>query len=317
MELNLFKAFVAVAECRSFRRAATTLHVTQPALSRQIARLETELGTQLFERYGRHVECTTEGQFLLPLAEAIIARTDETVSIMRERAGSGTTAARLGATGMVFAQLLTPILTGFITAYPAVTVDMMEASDVELEEAVMGGKLDCAVYTPWKSTRVAAKHLLTEEIFLVVAREHPLAGLPAVSYTMLAKENLLLPPAPLNISSIIADAFRKAGVEPRITHRMLYPDLVMNLVRTGWGVAPMPKMLTSPEALGDLVALPFEEPLERDLLLIYPWDRPLPAAARALMAHIQRQVALRATGAARQRQGSDRSRRPRRAVDET
>ena len=315
MELNLFKAFVAVAESRSFRRAAATLNVTQPALSRQIARLEAELGTQLFERYGRHVECTSGGQFLLPLAETIIARTDEVVSLMRERAGVGLTAARLGATGMVFAHFLTPILTAFITAYPSARLDLMEADDVALEEAVIGGKLDFAVYTPWKSTRTAAKHLLTEEILLVVARDHPLAGLSAVTFDILAKENILLPPAPLNISSIIADAFRRAGVEPRISYRALYPELIKNLVRTGWGVAPMPRMLTSPEALGGLVAVPFEERLERDLVLIYPWDRPLPAAARALMAHLQRQASLAATKSAKPRQPSDRSRRSRRTVD--
>ena len=316
MELNLFKAFVAVAESRSFRRAAASLHVTQPALSRQIARLEAELGTQLFERYGRHVECTSEGQFLLPLAEAIIARTDDTVSMMRERAGAGTSAARLGATGMVFAHLLTPILTGFITAYPTVALDLTEASDVDLEEAVIDGKLDCGVYTPWKSTRAAARHLLTEEILAVVSRNHPLASYPTVSFQMLAKENILLPPAPLNVSSIIADAFRRAGVEPRISHRVLYPELIKNLVRTGWGVAPMPKMLTSPEALGGLVAIPFEERLERDLLIIYPWDRPLPAAARVLMAHLHRQVTVEAARSAGPRPVSDRSRRPRRTVDD-
>lgn len=275
MELNLYRAFVAVAELRSFSRAAATLNVTQPALSRQITRLESELGTQLFERYGRHVECTSGGQFLLPLAEAIIARADEAVSLMRERAGAGLSAARLGATGMVFAHFLTPILTSFITAHPTARLDLMEADDVALEEAVVDGKLDCAVYTPWKSTRAAAKHLLTEEILLVVARDHPLASLPAVTFSMLAKENILLPPAPLNISSIISDAFVRAGVEPRIAYRALYPELIKNLVRTGWGVAPMPKMLTSPEALGGLVAIPFEERLERELVLIHPWDRPL------------------------------------------
>jgi DNA-binding transcriptional LysR family regulator len=317
MELNLFKAFVAVAELRSFRGAAATLNVTQPALSRQIARLETELGTQLFERYGRHVECTSDGQFLLPLAEAIIARTDETVNLMRERAGTGLTAARLGATGMVFAHFLTPILTAFITANPSATLELLEADDVGLEEAVIGGKLDCAVYTPWKSTRAAAKHLLTEEILVVVARDHRLASHSAVTFGMLAKENILLPPSPLNISSIIADAFRRAGVEPRISYRALYPELIKNLVRTGWGVAPMPKMLTSPEALGGLVAVPFEERLERELVLIHPWDRPLPAAARALMAHLQRQAALLATGCDKPRHLSDRSRRPRRTVDNT
>jgi DNA-binding transcriptional LysR family regulator len=316
MELNLLKAFVAVAESRSFRRAAASLHMTQPALSRQIARLEAELGTKLFERYGRQVECTSEGEFLRPHAEAIIARADKTLGLMRERAGAETAGARLGATGMVFAHLLTPILTRFITAYPTVDLNLTEASDVDLEEAVIDGKLDFAVFTPWKSTRAATRHLLTEEILAVMSRDHPLASRPTVSFEVLAKENILLPPAPLNISSIIADAFRRAGVEPKITHRLLYPELIKNLVRTGWGVAPMPKMLTSREALGGLVAIPFEDPLERDLLIIYPWDRSLPAAARVLMAHIHNQVTGEASRTGRPRQLSDRSRRPRRAMDD-
>jgi DNA-binding transcriptional LysR family regulator len=315
MELNLFKAFLAVAEVRSFSRAATTLNVTQPALSKQIARLEAELGTQLFERYGRHVELTADGQFLLPLAESITARTDETVSLMRERAGAGLTAARLGATGMVFAHFLTPILAAFITAHPNVRLDLIEADDLRLEEGVLGGKVDCAVYTPWKSTRAASKQLFQEEILLVVSRDHPLASLTSVTVSVLGKENTLLPPASMNISSIVTDACRQAGVEPRISYRALYPDLIRNLVRSGWGVAPMPLMLTSPEALSGLVAIPFQPRLERDLLLIYPWDRPLPAAARALITHVQRQAALWAMRTSKQRQSSDRSRRPRRTVE--
>lgn len=317
MELNLFKAFVTIAEVRSFSRAAAKMNVTQPALSRQIARLEAELGTKLFERYGRHVECTADGQFLLPLAEAIIARTDETVRLMRERAGAGSTIARLGATGMVFAHFLTPIVAAFITAHPSVHVDLVEADDVGLEEAVIGGKLDCAVYTAWKSTRAASKHLLTEEILLVVSRDHPLASLSAVNFEMLAKEQILLPPGLMNISSIVIDAFRQAGVEPKVSFRALYPELIKNLVRTGWGVAPMPKMLTTPEALRGLAAIPFEGRLERQLFLIYPWDRPLPAAARALMAHVQREVSLMVMKSAKHRQPSDRSRRPRRTVSGT
>ncbi len=109
MELDLFKSFVAVAEARSFSRAARDMHSTQPTLSRQIARLEAELGTSLFERYGRHVECTASGELLLPLARAIITRTEEVVSLMREQAGGGPSTVRFGAAGNVFA-LLTPIL---------------------------------------------------------------------------------------------------------------------------------------------------------------------------------------------------------------
>jgi DNA-binding transcriptional LysR family regulator len=261
------------------------------------------------------VECTAEGHFLLPMARAIIARTDETVSLMRERARGELTTARLGATGMVFAHFLTPVLTGFITAHPAARVELVEADDVALEEAVIGGTLDCAVYTPWKSTRAAAKHLLTEEIVLVVSQTDPLANLPAVTVSMLAKENILVPPASLNIANVITDAFRREGVEPRIAYRALYPELIKNLARSGWGVAPMPRMLTAPPAMRGLVAVPFEERLERDLLLIYPWDRPLPAVARAVMAHVQRHAALTALESAKKKRLSDRSRRPRHTVD--
>ena len=244
MELDLFKSFVAVAEARSFSRAARDMHSTQPTLSRQIARLEAELGTCLFERYGRHVECTASGELLLPLARAIITRTEEVVSLMREQAGGGPSTVRFGAAGNVFA-LLTPILGSFLTTYPRVTVDLIERDDAPLEEAVIRGELDCAVITPWGSTRAATQRLLTEEILLVVAEGHRLAELPAVPLSQLASESLLLPRATMNASNVIADALRRAGVEPHLSFRANYPELTKALVRTGVGVAPMPKMLVS------------------------------------------------------------------------
>lgn len=296
MELDLFKSFVAVAEARSFSRAARAMHSTQPTLSRQIARLENELGTRLFERYGRHVECTVTGQLLLPLAQAIITRTDEVVSLIREQSGTASSTVRFGAVGNVMALLLTPILASFFTAYPRVTVDLIEKDDAQLEEAVISGELDCAVMTPWGSTRAATQHLLTEEIVMVMPRDHPLATKPAIALSMLANESILLPRAGLNAGNVTADALRRAGLEPRISRRANYPELTKALVRTGAGIAPMPKMVAAPETLDGLVAVPFEEPLYRDLNLIFPRDRPLTASARALMVHIRAAVSSRGEG---------------------
>jgi LysR family hydrogen peroxide-inducible transcriptional activator len=290
MELDLFKSFVAVAEARSFSRAARAMHSTQPTLSRQIARLESELGTRLFERYGRHVECTVTGQLLLPLARAIVTRTEDAVSLIREQAGAGSSAVRFGAVGNVMALLLTPILVSFLAAYPRVSVDLVEKDDAQLEEAVISGELDCAVMTPWGSTRAASQHLLTEEILLVVPQGHRLASLPAVPLSMLTGESILLPRATMNAGNIAADALRRAGFEPRFSYRANYPELSKALVRRGLGVAPMPKMLVSPETMEGLVVIPFEKPLYRDLNIIYPRDRPLPAGARALMVHIRAAV---------------------------
>ena len=285
MELDLFKSFLAVAEARSFSRAASTIHSTQPTLSRQIARLETDLGIRLFERYGRHVELTFNGQLLLPLAQAIVARTEDAISLMKEQAGAGASTVRLGAVGNVFALVLTPILVSFLATYPRVAIDLIEKDDAALEEAVISGELDCAVITPWGSSRAATQYLMTEEILLVVPQGHRLAGHKTVPLELLAQEAILLPRATMNAGNVVTDAFRRAGFEPKLSYRANYPELTKALVRRGFGVAPMPKMLVAP--LDGLVAIPFEKPLTRDLVFIYPRDRPLTAATRAVMAHVR------------------------------
>jgi DNA-binding transcriptional LysR family regulator len=317
VELDLFKFFVAAAEARSFKRAAQLLHVSQPTLSRQIARLERELGVQLFERYGRHVECTASGEFLLPLARALIASTETTIRLVREQVGDGPSSVRLGATGMTLAHLLTPILATFIAAHPSVKLDLIEREDDRLEEAVISGELDCAVITSWGHTRAASKHLFSEEILLVVPRNHPLASRTVVSLKMLEHESIVLPTERMNTSRVLADAFSRAGFEPRFTLRANYPELLKKLAQMGFGVTLLPSMLVTPNTLEGAVAISLEERVVRDLALIYSWDRPLPVAARALMAHIQKQALLLTTTSHKHREPGDRSRRLKRATDAT
>lgn len=293
METSLLRSFLAVAEARSFASAARAVHLTQPTLSRQIARLEAQLGVPLFERYARHVECTVSGELLVPLARAIVNRCDEAVSLIRQQAADGSCTIRCGGVGNVFTLLLAPILDSFHAAYPNVTVDLIEKDDADLEEAVTAGELDCGIITRWRETRAASQYLLTEEILLVVAEGHRLADQPTIRLPMLAGESLMLPRVSMNAGNILTDALRAAGVEPKVSYRSNYPALKKELVRRGFGVATFPKLLLAPETLEGLVAIPFEPQLTRELRLIYPRDRPLPAATRALMIHIRNGVARR------------------------
>lgn len=287
MELDLFRSFVAVAEERSFSRAARVLHTTQPTLSRHISRLEAELGVRLFDRYGRHVECTANGQLLLPMAQAIVTRADQAVSLLREQAGGGASSVRFGAYGSIFALLLTPPLASFAAAYPRVTINLLERDDAHLEEAVISGELDAAVITPWGSARTAGHQLLTEDILLVLPEGHRLAGEPTVPLSALARESVLVPPSTVNAGNIVIDAFRRAGIEPTFSYRATYPELTKALVRKGLGLAAMPRILLEPGTMEGLVAIPFTESLTRDLMLIYPRDRLLSAVARALIMHVR------------------------------
>lgn len=291
MDTDLLKTFVTVAEARSFSKAARTLYSTQSTVSRQIARLEDMLDARLFVRYGRHVELTVAGELLLPLAHAIVTRTEDAIGIIREQAGGGgPSAVHFGAVPMVMAHILIPLLAPFIAAYPGMSIDLIEKDDAQLEEAVISGELDCGVMTPWGSSRVAAYHLLAEEILLVVPADHRLASRPVAPLEMVAAETILIPRATLHVSNLIVEAFRRRGLAPRFSSRCNYPELNKELVRKGLGVAPMPKTLCSPAALEGLVALPFDEPIVRDLNLVYPNDRPLSAAARALIAYIRTHI---------------------------
>jgi DNA-binding transcriptional LysR family regulator len=287
MELDQLRSFVAVAEVRSFTRAASLAHLTQPAISRQIARLEGELGVRLFERYGRRVECTPDGRLLLPLAKAIVSRADDATRMMREHAGTVSSRVRVGSTGTVFGHLLSPVLASFIKAYPRVHLDLIERDDTLLEEGVFNGELDCAVITAWGSSRAAVTHLLTEEILLVVRRDHRVAGDTEVSLADLADEPFLLPGHSLNTSNLLMDACRRSGFEPKVPYRANYLELSKALVRQGLGIALLPRMFIPPETLDGLVAIPLKEHITRDLDLIFSNERPLPVAARSLALHIK------------------------------
>lgn len=290
MDIDLLRSFVAVAESRSFSRAAELLHWTQPTVSRRMSRLEAELGVSLFQRYGRHVECTMAGEVLLPLAQAIVARTDEAVTLVKELSGARSGTVRFGALGNIFALLLTPILVSFLAEHPDTSVELIEKDDTQLEEAVVSGELDCAVMTPWGSTRVATRYLMTEEILVLVPPDHRLAREPQLSLAMLTGESILLPRATMNAGNIAADALRRAGVKTKISYRANYPEMTKALVRRGLGVALVPEMLTTTTPLDGLVALRLQERVTRDLVLAYPRDRPVTAAAKGLMRYIKARV---------------------------
>jgi DNA-binding transcriptional LysR family regulator len=290
METDLLKTFVAVAEARSFSKAAKTLYSTQSTVSRQVARLEETLDTTLFVRYGRHVECSVAGEMLLPLAQAIVTRTEDAIGIMREQAGGDPSAVHFGAVPMVMAHILIPLLEPFIAASPNLSINLVEKDDAQLEEAVISGELDCGVMTPWGSSRLASHHLLTEEILLLVPLGHPLAAMRAAPFRMVATETILLPRATLHVTNLVVEAFHRRGFNPKFSSRCNYPELNKALVRRGLGLAPMPKELCSPGALEGLAAIPFEEPVTRDLNLVYAQDRPLSAAARALIAYIRMSI---------------------------
>ncbi|RWM04684.1 LysR family transcriptional regulator [Mesorhizobium sp.] len=122
LDLDVVKAFVAVADHRSFTRAAASLNRTQSAVSMQIKRLEDRLGVELFHRSNVNVDLSPAGEGLLGYARRLLVLNDEAVGSLREHKLEGVV--RLGVMEDYGALVVPPLLAGFVLGYPRVNVEM-------------------------------------------------------------------------------------------------------------------------------------------------------------------------------------------------
>jgi len=146
LDPDLLRAFVLIAEGRSFTRAAALLGRTQSAVSMQVKRLEEQLGHPVLQRAkGGAVELTSHGAYLLARARELLALNDEVMATFREPAIAGTV--RLGTPDDYAFRYLPPILARFARSHPAVDVDVLCASSTELAARLKAGELDLTLLT--------------------------------------------------------------------------------------------------------------------------------------------------------------------------
>ncbi len=251
MRYRRLSYFVAVAEELSFTRAAQRLHMAQPPLSQQIALLEKELGTPLFDRSRRAIRLTAAGAALLPEARRLLTDLDETVRMVRG-VGDGTVGRlTVGFVPSAINGVLPDLLREFGATHPAVELTLRELAPDALLRAVHERRLDVAVlYLPISEPDLAQRRLASEDLLLAVPEAHPAATAPTVALTDVAGEPFVLPErhdVP-GLHAAITALFDGAGITPRIAQRgvWLIPT-VLGLVAAGIGLAVVP---SSAAALG-------------------------------------------------------------------
>jgi DNA-binding transcriptional LysR family regulator len=196
VELRHLRYFVAVAEAENVLRAATQkLHVSQPAVSRQIRDLEDELGAQLFERTGKSVRLTEAGFLFLKEARAVLERTNEAVRSVRAFAQAGETELHVGYTPALRAQIVSPTLRAFQREMPKVHVKLHDWSNEKIVTGLRDGRLQLAFTVRpskrGKSRDLRFEELLREQVRLAVPPTHPFARRRSVSLADAAKESFV------------------------------------------------------------------------------------------------------------------------------
>ena len=246
MELRHLRYFVGVAEARSFSRASVRLNVTQPALSRQIRDLEGELGLRLFDRVGRQVRLTPQGEDLLRRSRATLADVDalrDRARLLEEgRAGL----LRIGATPQILQSVLASFLTRYRRAHPGVEVQLVEAGSVHLVSLVGEGELNLALGPILESKTVQGRVLFPARILAVAPRSSRLAGRRTVELTDLARETLLVLRREFATRQVLDGALQVARLSPRVALESGDPHCLVTLAETGHGVAVVPSTFLIP-----------------------------------------------------------------------
>lgn len=234
--LRQLEYFVAAAEAGSITEAALDIPVAQSSVSSAIVRLEAALGVQLFIRHhAQGITPTAEGRQFAERARSLLREADEL-----ERFASDLTAELRGTLDLGCFLTLAPLVAphlgkGFCDRHPAVTLEMMEAGQAELMGALRTGELSVALtYDLDLDDGIVFTPLATLPPLAIFAPDHPLADRPSVTLEELAADRLVLLDLPHSRDYFRA-LFLRAGVEPRVAHRSVHPEVIRTMVANNFG----------------------------------------------------------------------------------
>jgi DNA-binding transcriptional LysR family regulator len=289
MELRHLEYFVAVADERSFTRAAARLHVVQSGVSAAIKALERELGAPLLDRTSKRVALTDAGAALLPRARATLDAARAARDAVDDVRGGLRGTLRMGTLTSVALIDVPALLGAFHRAHPEVTLQLTVSTrgSLGLTDALTDGSLDLAlVSVPGRAPAgVHIRHLLFEPLFLVVPATHRLAGLSERRITDLAGERFVDFPIGYGNRTVVDRAFAAAGVDRQVAVEVIDIGSGAEYVRNGLGIAILPRFAVRGDQGLELLEVTGAD-LDWPLGVATSAVRAPSAAARALLALI-------------------------------
>src|SRR5262252_3825737 len=198
MELDHVEAFLAIARSGGFARGSAALHLSQPATSRRIQLLETELGAPLFDRLARGVTLTEAGRAFLPHAQALLASMRDGIDAVNAVRGTEHGTVTLALVGTLASSSLTARLSRLRQAYPGLDLRLRTALSAEVSALVLRGDADLGLrYGADPDPSLISAVIHHERLIAVCPPGHPLAGGETDPATALAGQRwLAFPPRP-------------------------------------------------------------------------------------------------------------------------
>jgi LysR family transcriptional regulator, nitrogen assimilation regulatory protein len=283
MDIKQLKYFISIADFGSMTRASESLNIAQPALTQQMAKLEADIQTRVFDRGTSGVKLTPAGAVLYRYAKSIVKQINDARLAVADEDKNPTGKVTIGIPGSTGKLLSVPLFQQ-VKKQGRVLLEIVERPSAELLALVASGKLDIAVVVDAVPVRgVALTPMLLEDL-LVIARKDSVGARQSLSLKEVARNPLVLPSWPSTIRQRIDTALMDAQLTYQLAGEVSATDMLVRIVRAGIGWTLLPWSAVSDDInRGHVVALPIRNlTLRRELSICVSDTLPLSIAAQSV-----------------------------------
>ncbi|HPE61225.1 MAG: LysR family transcriptional regulator [Thiothrix sp.] len=262
IDLEDLKAFVATAEMQSFRAASESIHLSQPALTRRIQKLEAALGVVLLERTTRRVSLTAVGRNFLPRARRLLDDLETSLLSVREIAERRSGLVSIACIPTAAYYFLPDVIGDFVKEYPAIRFRIVDAGANEVLQSVINREVDFGItLLGADDPEVVFEPLIEEPFYLACRCDHPLVSQGEVTWAELADHRFITVGRASGNRLIMDLALAGARVRPRPYYEVQHLSTSLGLVEAGLGVAALPRMSLPAEPHPVISIIPLTAPV--------------------------------------------------------
>jgi len=287
------ETFIAVARVLNFGEAAKMLSYSQSTISDQIRLLEQELGVRLFERIGRRVFLTKQGELLLPAAKRLVKDAANLKNLFRSEAEMGGVIT-IGAAESLCTYWLPPLLKAYRQLYPNVHLNIRVGNCVEFPQWLQQDLVDVAfsLRNEYRKPQLVEEALFNGQTVFIAAPDHPLTQAESFDLQQLSAQTLLVPEGhagyPQELKLLLADQ------QIRVEHMLEFGSLetIKQCVKNGLGIALLPELAVVEEIRrGELIRLAWKAPILIKAVMVVHRDKwlspPLAAFKQLVLSKIE------------------------------
>jgi LysR family transcriptional regulator, transcription activator of glutamate synthase operon len=288
MEIKQVQYFLYVADLGSFSSAAEELYISQSSLSKQIIALEKELGVALFDRSKRKIALAPAGETFLKHALNINTEYQALMRDIGEHKKNSTLS--IVAIPVIAQYEITSYIAKFREKYPNIQFTLDEREATFILPALKDRLYDLAIIRDnyLDTKRYSITVIANDHLSVIVSKAHKYAARKSISLGELSNENFIMFDKGTIVHEISVDACQKAGFIPRIFYASLRVESIVGLVASNSGIAPIMEKIYAYHKHPDVVAIPLQEIIESNIVIVHPRSKKLSKPARNFMELIKK-----------------------------